>query len=177
MRLRVTLVALLALTVPFTVWFFSKTGQANIKKNFGAMAMSFESNIGQTDARVKFLSRGKGYTLFLTGNEAVLSLKKGDRDSQQSSTLRMEFVGANESPTVTGLHELPGRTNYFIGNDPAAWRRNIPNYQSIQYQDLYPGIDLVYYGKEQQLEYDLIVKPHADPCAITLQFDSRSSID
>ncbi len=75
----------------------------------------------------------------------------------------MKLVGANPSPQLTGLDELPGTSNYFIGNDPSKWRTNMPNYAKVEYQDVYPGIDLVYYGNQRQLEYDFVVAPGADP--------------
>ncbi|MBI1876199.1 MAG: hypothetical protein HYS05_20220, partial [Acidobacteria bacterium] len=72
---------------------------------------------------------------------------------------------------MTGEGELPGRTNYFIGNDPTKWRTDIPTFAKVRYHDVYPGIDLVYYGNQQQLEYDFIVAPGADPEQIKLSFD------
>jgi len=68
-----------------------------------------------------------------------------------------------------GAEELPGKTNYFIGNDPKKWRTNVPTYAQVRYHDVYPGVDLVYYGNQGgQLEYDFVVAPGADPSAIAL---------
>jgi hypothetical protein len=145
--------------------------RARIGANFARLPLSFERNAGQTDDQVRFLSRGRGYTLFLTGNEAVLALRKGDNrqetkasrkadgggnnrsdspaPSPQSlvpSVLRMKLAGANPDPQVTGLDELPGKSNYFIGNDPKKWRTNVPTYAKVRYEEVYPGIDVVYYG-------------------------------
>jgi hypothetical protein len=81
----------------------------------------------------------------------------------------MKLVGANVSATVTGAEELPGKSNYFIGNDPKKWRTNVPTYAKVRYHNVYPGVDLEYYGNQGgQLEYDFIVAPGADPGAITL---------
>src|SRR5204863_5584667 len=82
--------------------------------------------------------------------------------------LRMKLVGANRTAKVTGLDELPGKANYFIGNDPKKWRTDVPTYAKVQYRDVYPGIDLVYYGNQGKLEYDFVVAPGADPNAIAL---------
>ena len=82
--------------------------------------------------------------------------------------LRMKLVGANQAARVTALDELPGKSNYFIGNDPKNWRTDVPTYAKVRCQDVYPGIDLVYYGNQRQLEYDFVVAPGADPKAITL---------
>ena len=79
-------------------------------------------------------------------------------------------MGANSNPQVVGLDELLGKSNYFIGNDPSNWHTNIPTYTKVQYQDIYPGIDLIYYGNQRQLEYDFVVAPGADPGAIKLAF-------
>ena len=81
----------------------------------------------------------------------------------------MKLVGANARAKITGLDELPGKSNYFIGNDPMKWRTNVPNYAKVKYQSVYPGIDLVYYGNQQQLEYDFVVAPGANPRAIRFE--------
>jgi hypothetical protein len=92
------------------------------------------------------------------------------------STVRMKFAGANPHATIEGLDRLPGITNYFIGNDPTKWRTNISHYGKVRYRDLYPGIDLVFYGNPQQLEYDLIVRPGAQPSMIQLAFEGANRI-
>ena len=157
---------------------------------YGKLPLSFEANQGQTDNRVDFLTRGSGYSLFLTPTEAVLALRKpaassrartthappGNTEAEQADAVppaivHMKLVGANPSPDVSGLEELPGKSNYFLGNDPDKWSTNVPHYAKVQYKDVYPGVDLVYYGNQRQLEYDLVVEPGADPDAITLSFE------
>ena len=133
--------------------------KARITERFGKLPLSFEINKGQTAAPVKFLSRGPGYQLFLTGNEAVLSTQKG-------SVLRLKIIGANAAPCAEGQDELPGKVNYFNGNDPERWLREIPTYARVNFKDVYPGIDMVYYGNQGQLEYDFAVAPGANPKAI-----------
>src|SRR6185503_19450563 len=86
------------------------------------------------------------------------------------------FVGANPAPQITGMDELPGKTNYFIGNDPAQWRTNIPNYAKVKYESVYPGVDLVYYGNQQKLEYDFVVAPGADPDRIKLSIEGARDV-
>src|SRR3989442_1243037 len=158
---------------------------------YGKLPLSFEANQGQTDPKAKFLSRGRGYTLFLTSTEAVLTLTKADAHAKRKisgdarlvepekragTVLRMKFVGANPAPAVAGVGELPGKSNYFVGNDPKKWRANVPTYAKVRYQDLYPGIDLVYYGNQRQLEHDFVVSPGADPKAITLAFEGMDGV-
>jgi uncharacterized protein (TIGR03437 family) len=106
---------------------------------------------------------------------ALSSAKSVDEKSEKGAVLRMKLVGANPSPQVAGAEELPGKSNYFIGNDPAKWRTNVPTYAKVKYEDVYPGIDLVYYGNQRQLEYDFVVSPGADPRSIRLAFQSRDS--
>ena len=83
----------------------------------------------------------------------------------------MKLVGANPHATVSGVDELPGKSNFFIGNDPKKWRSNVPTYAKVKYEGVYSGIDLVYYGNQQQLEFDFVVAPGADPRRIG--FDVR----
>lgn len=145
---------------------------SSIGANYQKLPLAFEANQGQTDSRVKFLARGAGYTLFLTGSEAVLVLKPDAKTEKHrpmtDDVVLMKLVRANSQSLVTGIDELPGRSNYFIGSDPEKWRTNVKSYAKVRYHDIYPGVDLVYYGKQGRLEYDLEVAPGADPGAIRL---------
>jgi hypothetical protein len=94
-----------------------------------------------------------------------------------SAVLRMKLVGANPTAKITGVEELPGKVNYFLGNDPKLWRTNVPTYSKVKYQNVYPGIDLVYYGIQQQLEYDLVVAPGADPRSIRMSFEGADKLE
>ena len=96
----------------------------------------------------------------------------------EGAVVRMKLLGANPTPRASGLEPLPGIVNYFIGNDPEKWHANIPTYGKVQYDGVYPGIDLVYYGTNQrQLEYDFVVAPGADPKQIALTFDGADKIE
>src|SRR5215470_15220642 len=141
--------------------------QGKLLDNYGRLPLRFEANEGQTDARVRFLSRMSGFTLFLTGDEAVLAMRgrktitrqqladpsylssAGAVESKDGSVLRMKFRGANPASKVTGMQQLAGMTNYFVGNDRAKWHSNIPTYAQVKYEKVYPGIDLVYYGSQR----------------------------
>ncbi|MEK9142651.1 MAG: SBBP repeat-containing protein, partial [Nitrospirota bacterium] len=159
------------------------------------LPLQFEANRGQVDDQVKFLARGKGYTLFLTPTESVMVLTGREASRVKSeagsdptevighesqeykrSVVRMKLEGANPSPAIDGMEQLPGIVNYFIGNDPAKWRTKIPTYAKVQYKEAYPGIDLAYYGNQGKLEYDFIVAPGADPSQIKLAFEWASDI-
>jgi len=134
-----------------------------------SLPLAFELNQGQTDPRVKFLSRGNGYALFLTPDEMVLSLAKPE--SRGTGVLRMTLAGANPQPHLAGRGELPGKANYLIGNDSSKWRTNVPTYAKVEYASVYPGVDLVYYGNGRTIEYDFVVTPGADPEVITLAIE------
>ena len=144
--------------------------------SYGKLPLSFEVNQGQTDAQVQFLSRGAGYTLFLTPTSAVLSLRKPASSQPAASILRMTLVGANPTAKAEGREALPGRDNYFIGSDPVKWHVNIPTFASVCYQGIYEHVDLVYYGTERQLEHDFVVAPGADPDVIRLAFDGARNV-
>jgi hypothetical protein len=146
--------------------------QAHLSAAYGQLPLSFEANQGQTDARVNFLSRGAGYSLFLTPTKAVLSLKQGDT----SSVVGMRIVGANPASHAVGLDRQAGVSNYFIGNDSSNWHGDVPNYGKVSYKGVYRGINLVYHGNQKQLEYDFVVAPGADPRAIRLAFDGAQSV-
>src|SRR6266852_2926104 len=151
--------------------------------SYGKLPLRFEANQGQADLRVKFLSRGSGYTLFLTSTEAVLALQKpsltiaaiqryvgntpGNRRTS-SAVLRMKIGGANRIARIEGLESLPGKSSYFIGDDPAKWRTNVPTYAKVRYEGVYPGVDLVYYGNQGRLEYDFVIAPGTNPRTIRL---------
>ncbi|MBS1807057.1 MAG: SBBP repeat-containing protein, partial [Acidobacteria bacterium] len=143
-----------------------------IEENYGRLPLYFEANHGQVDAQVKFMTRANGHDLFLTPREAVLALKKKDH----TSALRMKLIGAQENPAIKGEEKLAGTTNYFLGNDPAGWRTNVATYARVKYESVYPGVDVVYYGNQQQLEYDFLVAPGADPKAIKLGFAGAESL-
>ena len=143
-----------------------------VMESYGKLPLSFEANQGQTYSRVKFLSRGSGYALFLTEDSAVLSLS----ENKVHAALQMKLLGANVHAAVKGVEELTGRSNYFVGKDARRWRANIPTYASVQYTGVYPGIDLVYHGNQRLLEYDFVVAPGADPRAIDLRFQGQKKL-
>jgi hypothetical protein len=153
--------------------------KARASEAYGKLPMRFEANAGQVDARVKFISRGNGYNLFLTPIEAVLTLgnERQVSGADQRSVMRMKLIGADPAPHVEGVDALPGKSNYLIGNDPSRWRSNVPSYAQVRYSSVYPGIDLIYYGNQQQLEYDFVVSPGADPNAIKLAFEGADRME
>lgn len=162
---------------------------------YGKLPLTFEENQGQTDARVKYLARGSGYTVFLTDDKTTtlrlnappkdavgprdraLLLKENSTPTEnRNAVLRLAPVGSNSHTQVEGLDLQQGRSNYFIGNNPARWRRNIPHYARVKYSDVYRGIDLVYYGHQGQLESDYIVAPGANPNQIAVRVEGTKNL-
>lgn len=131
--------------------------------------LAFEENRGQTDPQVKYLSRGQRYTLFLTPAEAVLALHSAGQN-QAGSVLRVRWVGGAAAPRMTADGPLPGVTHYLRGQDPSGWRAGVPSWTRVRYQEVWPGIDLIFYGNPRQLEQDVTVAPGADPNRVRLAF-------
>src|SRR5450432_3890625 len=154
--------------------------------NYAHLPLTFERNQGQTDAQVKFIARGTGYSTFLTSGGIVLSLRPAGGTSPRlaggrspkaaNTTLQFKLLGAVQNPVVVGEDPQPGRVNYFIGRDPTKWQRNVPTYSKVRYKNVYAGIDLVYYGNHQQLEYDFAISPGADPGQIKFQIEGPKQI-
>ena len=160
---------------------------------YGKLPLSFEENQGQTAREVRYVSRGSGYELFLTPQEAVLALRsrvhydlsplhrtasiramRKANKAGQITAVRMQLEGANPNADISGMDRLPTRVNYFVGNDPKKWHTDMPAFARVKYAEVYPGVDLVFYGNQRRLEYDFIVAPGADPKAIQLKIDGAN---
>ncbi|MGA2325613.1 MAG: SBBP repeat-containing protein [Bryobacteraceae bacterium] len=120
-----------------------------------------------------FLTRSRGMIVFFTDTEAVMVLHKSEK---RREVVRMKLAGAMKPRQAAGLEKLPGVSNYFIGNDPKKWRTDVPHYARIQYEGVYPGIDLVWYGNQRQLEYDFVVAAGADPRQIQVAYEGVESV-
>jgi hypothetical protein len=149
---------------------------ANVREAYGKLPLAFEANRGQTEKVTDFRARGAGYTLSLSATEAVFFLARGS-DEPSATVLQMNLVGANRDAAVEGRNELEGKVNYFIGNDPTQWRTNIPAFGRVHYNEVYPGIDVVYYGNQRRLEYDFVVAPGSDAGAIALEFAGAEKME
>jgi hypothetical protein len=141
--------------------------------------LSFEENTGQVRGpegrEVRYLARGSGYALFLTSREAVLELRQS-AGRTAPAVVRMRLSGSRAPARLAGREPLPGKSNYFLGNDPFAWRTGVPQYGRVAAVGVYPGIDLVYHGNQGRLEYDFDVAPHADPDKIRLRLDGARGL-
>jgi hypothetical protein len=167
-------------------------------ETYNKLPLSFEENQGQVQREVRYLSHGSGYELFLTAQEAVLALTNPVRldlsprhrfltllalrkareasRTEQLTAVHLRFEGANAEPQIMATGEMPGKVNYFIGNDPKKWHTDVPTYARVKYTNIYPGIDLVFYGNQRRLEYDFVVRPGADPKAIRLRIEGARKL-
>lgn len=136
------------------------------------LPLAFERNTGQTDPQVKFLTHGQGGTLWLTEQGPVL----GVADKSKLAVVRMRFDGGKRSPEIEGVNQTGGVSNYFIGNNPSKWRTDIPQFGKVRYREVYPGIDVVFYGNDRNLEYDFVLQPGADPSRIRLKFEGAGTL-
>ena len=139
------------------------------------LPLSFEANRGQVDEQVKYLARGQGYSLFLTPSAAVLGLRSGTAGNS-TEWLHLVLQGAAAAPSITGEGPLAGRCNYFVGSDPAQWRTNIPTYSRVRYPQVYPGVDLIYYGRQGRLENDFEVAAGINPKIIAWRLEGAEQI-
>jgi hypothetical protein len=175
--------------------------QRPASQSLANLPMTFEQNVGQTDGQAQFLSRGNGYTIFLSANQATFKfhdvslpsmnsaeekklgkrfLPERDRKAaRKAGVIRMKLLGANPGAKIVGMEKMSGTANYLIGSDPGNWHARVPLFAKVQSSEVFPGIDLVYYGNGKQLEYDFVIKPGADPHAISLRFEGiqGASID
>ena len=154
---------------------------------YGQLPLSFEPNRGQTSGQVQWLARGPEYTLYLSGNDAVLQMNQispARRDAVNtvdrqhdihSAVVRMSLLGARAAQQTGGEDLQTGKVNYFTGNDPAQWQHELPMYGKVRMKGVYPGVDLVYYGHRGELEYDFVVAPGADAATIKLGFDGAKA--
>jgi hypothetical protein len=152
-------------------------------QQYGDLPLAFEPNHGQAGDPVQFLSHSTGQLLLLEQNQAVLRLvakphaKDGKNPAgKRSDELKIRFANANPTAEILPLDIQPGKSNYFLGNDPAKWRTNVENYSQVRYKSLYPGVDLLFYGNQHMLEHDCIVQPGADYRVIALDISGSRKI-
>ncbi|HTN42196.1 MAG TPA: SBBP repeat-containing protein [Nitrospiria bacterium] len=146
---------------------------------YGGLPQNFIPNMGQLNPRVKFYEKGGGHAAFFTKGGVDLTLYNGDPFSVSHpvpSWLRLTPLGAQKNPEIVGEGLQKGRVNYLIGHDPRKWRTGLPIYRAVVYKEIYPGIDMKFYGGDRQLEYDIGVKPGADPSRIRLSFEGARGL-
>ena len=143
--------------------------------DYANLPVSFEANSGQAEGAVRFLAHGQSGDLLLTDSEVLLTLQNDAKETGPRQ-LRLKLAGANTGVKPEGLDALVGKVNYLLGNDPKSWHTDVPTFARVKYHDVYTGVDLIYYGNQQRLEYDLVVQPGADPNSIILEFAGADKI-
>ena len=137
--------------------------------------LGFEPNHGQFEGPERFVTHGHGYTLKLSPTDATMDLGRPE-GAAEPVQVRMKVVGGNPGAEMRGEAEQPGKSHYFRGNDPARWVRNVPSYARVAAAAIYPGIDLVYHGDADRLEWDFVVAPGTDPARIRLRFEGAQPL-
>lgn len=160
-----------ALAVAALLTGFAARGEAAPKRSaeFKQLPLAFEENRGQASSDVKYLVRRGRYALYVDGQGVRLA-------APHHSPVRLRFAGARADAVAEGLERQPGTSNYFVGNDPGQWKTGIPQYGRVKLRGVYAGIDLVYYGHEGELEYDLVVAPGHDPRQVRLRVEGADSL-
>lgn len=143
----------------------------NLVEAFGALPMGFERNLGQAEDSVRFLSRGPGYSLYLSRGGMLLAFDSRDKAQLKPEFVHITLANANQVVEPQGMDLLPGISNYYIGNDPAKWHAGVQQFRKVFYRSVHPGVDLVFYGNHRQLEFDFDVAPGMDPSRIALRVD------
>ena len=141
----------------------------------------FERNDGQLDSRVLYVSRGLPYAVYLTRSGVTVVSPARDQKSptagrHRDTNFSLSFLGANATASVTGIDELPGKSNYFGGPDPASWRTSVPQFGKVRYANLYPGIDVIFYVRRNQLEYDILAAPRANLRAVHFSLEGVTPV-
>jgi hypothetical protein len=172
-----------------------KSGDAvkyQVNKTYGNLPLRFEINQGQVDSKVKFVSRAGGHNFFFTPDEYTLVFNKSASKNEseklkaapaaqtseivQSRAIKMKLVGANPNADVTGFDSQETKTNYFTEKDRKKWKTNIPNYNKVKYTGVYRGVDMIFYGNQRRLEYDIIISPKVNPQIVKIGYDGAQKL-
>jgi hypothetical protein len=155
----------------------------------GLTHLRFEENHGQFEPSIRYLARTRGFGLYLTEDGATFALQRGitpegamppgaeHEGVHEPQVVSMQIVGAR-AVQPRGVQPLEGRSNYFVGGDASRWRQNVPSFGRVRYEQVLPGVDVVYYGTTQgELEYDFEVQPGADVLALQVEYTGVLDID
>jgi hypothetical protein len=152
---------------------FGLTAMAQTSMSVGNLPLYFEANHGHADVPAQFIARGRDAQFEISPAETQFVLHKTGTDF---ATVRMQFIGADPRAQIGGDSELSGKINYLTGNDPAQWRSGIPTFAKVRVPEIYPGVSVIYYGNQRQLEYDFVIEPHANPGTIAIHFEGAEKI-
>ncbi|HLX96984.1 MAG TPA: SBBP repeat-containing protein, partial [Verrucomicrobiae bacterium] len=153
--------------------FWTPVVRAQSSAAFANLPLYFEAGPAPAAGPARFITRGCNYQFLLSPAEVQITLGK---TGVKPAEVRMDFTGSNPGAQMSGDAELSGKVNYLMGNDPAAWRSGVPTFARVRVGQLYPGVNLVYYGNQRQLEYDFTLAPGTDPDMIKIHFDGVDKI-
>lgn len=142
--------------------------------SFALNALYFEANVGQADGRIHFIGRDRDAMFYLMPGEIVWRTGPGIEAAR--TEVRLSFPGSNGDGALRAEYPLPGKRHYYRGRDARIWHRDATLSARVRYESLYPGIDLLLYGRGRQLEYDFIIAPGKDPGVISLRFSGQGSL-
>lgn len=158
-------------------------GKQYSKTDLLKMSLRFEVNKGQAEDHVDFIAFGKGTGISLSNNQVVFNSKTventlltNNKIQPEQQSIKMKLLDSNPYSKAEGQDKLPRTSSYYVGNNPLKWKKDIENYAAVKYLDVYPGIDLLYYSKEERLEYDFAIDAGADPGTIKLEFEGIKNI-
>ncbi|UCC81204.1 MAG: IPTL-CTERM sorting domain-containing protein [Candidatus Zixiibacteriota bacterium] len=197
------MVLLLAIagTINAQIAFYEEHQKQMAMTNLLSMPLAFTENQGQFGEKTLFKANAVGATFYFYQNEVAYFFVRdtdellkddamGRRDfskmpddpdrpghKKESMLIKAQFVGANPDLMVIGVDRLAHNNSYFHGNDPSKWHTDVPNNSAILYKDIYPGIDLKYYGDGRSMKYDFIVRPSADVSQIRIHYDGVDNLN
>jgi hypothetical protein len=159
----------------------SHATKTRIAAQVAQLPIAFEPNVGQAAADARFVARGPGYAVQIGPTTTTVGVKATRRrrlhGERAANRLHLRLVGANASAAVAGEDPLPGRSSYLKGRDPAAWKADIPTYARVRVREIYPGVDVVYYGRQHVVEHDFILAPGADVKRVRFETADTEHLD
>jgi hypothetical protein len=171
--LRAVTLVLFAST-PFAQAASQPSNRQVVLEHLASLPLGFEQNVSEVNKSVDFVCHAAGYSISLSRGELLVVFADQGSGKQGEETLRISLAGADKKVEPQGIDLLPGVTNYYIGNDPAQWKTNVRQFRQVRYHNVYPGVDLVFYGNHRQLEFDFALSPGADASSIGLTFDGAT---
>jgi hypothetical protein len=143
---------------------------------YGKLPLSFEPNVGQAGKDAGYIARGSGFSIYLSPMAATLAVADAQNRAAHTDAVRINLEGANRDARGSARDRLPGVANYFVGSNPANWHSHIPTFAEVKYRATYPGIDVVYHGRNGRLESDFDVAAGADPSQIIMRVDGAGNV-
>src|SRR5262245_44458037 len=171
-RTALSVTSLISLLLALPISGFGKT--ASPARLSGNLPLAFEPNRGQAQPGVDYAAHGNRYSVSLKSGDAAIALR--EHGAKQVDLLHLRLLGSRPKAPALGAAQLPGCSNYIRGRNPEGWIEDVPQFARVQYSTIYPGIDLVYYGNQEQLEYDFLVSPNADPSRIAMRLGGARTL-